>query len=93
MNTTLQDKMSELFLACTESRIDLMTFCNEFCFCYFHLEHSLFKTICKPLFESASKYLLSPIPSSITPKSILQASELLNLIEFTQTKLNEARPL
>ena len=78
-----------LFQKCIHSEIDLITFCEEFCFYALSLEEGPFKDTCSALMQRAIDYLLNKSSVPLTPESILEASDLFDQIQKTYHQLNE----
>ncbi len=86
MNQEPKELILDSLKNCIESKQDLFSFCEEFCFHYLYLDNGAFKSACTSLFEHATDFLMLN-SSLITPETILSASDLLEQIQLTYKEL------
>ena len=88
MNST-RPTILNLFQKCIDSKLDLMTFCEDFTFLIIETEDESLKNTCTELLDKATEYMLSPKTEYMTPDAILKAADLFDLIRTTYYKLTE----
>ena len=86
MNELPKNKIMELLKNCIDSKLDLASFAEEFCFHYLYLDSDSFKSICTSLFEASTDFIIYD-SSTITPETIIAAAEFFDLIQTTHQKL------
>ena len=88
MNST-RPTILNLFQKCIDSKLDLMTFCEDFTFLIIETEDESLKDTCSELLDKATDYMLYHKTAHMTPDAILKAADLFDLIRTTYYKLTE----
>lgn len=90
MNLNSKELILDVLQECIQSRKDLSSFCEDFCFYYTQLDEGETKTICSALFKKATDFLMQDVSLAITPETIAQASSLFETIRSTYSQLIKA---
>ena len=88
MKSSYQTILS-LFDKCLNSKLDLMSFCEEFTFLITHHEDEALKDSCAALISIATDYMLNQSSKKITPETIHNASVLFDTIRKTHDQLTK----
>ena len=88
MNST-RTTILNLFQKCIDSKLDLMTFCEDFTFHIINIEDEVLKNTCTELLDKAAEYMLNQDTKQLSPDSILKAADLFDLIRKTYYRITE----